>query len=122
MKVLLTGGSGNLGQTLVPRLLDQGDTPVILDVRAPRHLALRNISWGSRSPARATPITTIRAYPISTASPAYSPTNRQPGWRRSRAIGRRLSSAAFRHPRATSLSPRSAIRLPFRKAIGIVAT
>ena len=35
MKVLLTGGSGNLGQTLVPRLLDKGDTPVILDVRAP---------------------------------------------------------------------------------------
>jgi nucleoside-diphosphate-sugar epimerase len=33
--VLLTGGSGNLGQTLVPKLLDQGDTPVILDVRAP---------------------------------------------------------------------------------------
>ena len=38
MKVLLTGGSGNLGQTLVARLLDQGDTPVILDVRAPRDL------------------------------------------------------------------------------------
>ena len=36
MKVLLTGGS--LGQTLVPRLLDPGDTPVILDVRAPRAL------------------------------------------------------------------------------------
>jgi nucleoside-diphosphate-sugar epimerase len=35
MKVLLTGGSGNLGQALVPSLLDQGDTPVILDVRAP---------------------------------------------------------------------------------------
>jgi nucleoside-diphosphate-sugar epimerase len=34
MKVLLTGGSGNLGQALVPRLLDRGDTPVILDVRA----------------------------------------------------------------------------------------
>jgi nucleoside-diphosphate-sugar epimerase len=34
MKVLLTGGSGNLGQALVPRLLDKGDTPVILDVRA----------------------------------------------------------------------------------------
>jgi nucleoside-diphosphate-sugar epimerase len=38
MKVLLTGGSGNLGQALVPRLLDQGDTPVILDVRAPAAL------------------------------------------------------------------------------------
>jgi nucleoside-diphosphate-sugar epimerase len=38
MKVLLTGGSGNLGQTLVPRLLDQADTAVILDVRAPRDL------------------------------------------------------------------------------------
>ena len=38
MTVLLTGGSGNLGQTLVPRLLDRGNTPVILDVRAPRHL------------------------------------------------------------------------------------
>jgi len=35
MKVLLTGGSGNLGQALVPRLLEKGDTPVILDVRAP---------------------------------------------------------------------------------------
>ena len=38
MKVLLTGGSGDLGRTLVPRLLDRGDTPVILDVRAPRDL------------------------------------------------------------------------------------
>ena len=38
MKVLLTGGSGNLGQTLVPMLLYKGDTPVILDVRAPRGL------------------------------------------------------------------------------------
>jgi len=26
MKVLLTGGSGNLGRTLVPRLIDRGDT------------------------------------------------------------------------------------------------
>jgi nucleoside-diphosphate-sugar epimerase len=38
MKVLLTGGSGNLGQTLVPRLLDRGDIPAILDVRALRDL------------------------------------------------------------------------------------
>jgi nucleoside-diphosphate-sugar epimerase len=38
MKVLLTGGSGDLGQTLVPRLLDRGDRPVILDVRAPGEL------------------------------------------------------------------------------------
>ena len=38
MKVLLTGGSGNLGQALVPRLLDKGDTPVILDARAPASL------------------------------------------------------------------------------------
>ena len=38
MKVLLTGGSGDLGRTLVPRLLDMGHTPVILDVRAPRDL------------------------------------------------------------------------------------
>src|SRR6516225_11223630 len=37
-KVLLTGGSGNLGQALVPRLLDKGDTPVILDVRVPPRL------------------------------------------------------------------------------------
>ena len=35
MRVLLTGGSGNLGQALAPRLLEKGDTPVILDVRAP---------------------------------------------------------------------------------------
>jgi len=41
MKVLLTGGSGDLGQTLVPRLLDNGDTPVILDVRAPVDLDLQ---------------------------------------------------------------------------------
>jgi nucleoside-diphosphate-sugar epimerase len=38
MKVLLTGGSGNLGQTLMPRLVGRGDTPVILDVRPPRAL------------------------------------------------------------------------------------
>jgi nucleoside-diphosphate-sugar epimerase len=35
MKVLLTGGAGDLGQTLVPRLLGKSDTPVILDVPAP---------------------------------------------------------------------------------------
>jgi nucleoside-diphosphate-sugar epimerase len=38
MKVLLTGGSGDLGQTLVPRLLANGDAPVILDIRAPADL------------------------------------------------------------------------------------
>src|SRR5271154_1623637 len=37
MKVLLTGGSGDLGQTLAPILLARGDVPVILDVRAPRN-------------------------------------------------------------------------------------
>jgi nucleoside-diphosphate-sugar epimerase len=38
MKVLLTGGAGDLGQTLVPRLLAKGDTPVILDIRTPWEL------------------------------------------------------------------------------------
>ena len=36
MKVLLTGGAGDLGQALIPMLLSKGHTPVVLDVRAPR--------------------------------------------------------------------------------------
>jgi nucleoside-diphosphate-sugar epimerase len=35
VKVLLTGGAGDLGQTLVPRLVENGDTPVVLDIRPP---------------------------------------------------------------------------------------
>src|SRR5260221_4651087 len=35
MRVLLTGGSGDLGQTLVPMFVKKGHTPVILDIRAP---------------------------------------------------------------------------------------
>jgi UDP-glucose 4-epimerase len=35
MKVLLTGGAGDLGQTLVPYQRAAGDTPVVLDARAP---------------------------------------------------------------------------------------
>jgi peptide/nickel transport system substrate-binding protein len=62
---------------------------------AQAHTALRNINSGSRSPACAIPIITIGGCPISTASPAFSPTNRQPGWRRSRATGQRLSFAGF---------------------------
>ena len=46
MKVLLTGGSGNLGQTLVPMLLKKSDTPVILDVRAPRDLKTKRLYRG----------------------------------------------------------------------------
>ncbi len=37
MKILLTGGSGDLGQVLTPRLLSTGHTPVILDIRPPAH-------------------------------------------------------------------------------------
>jgi len=43
MKILLTGGSGDLGQALAPRLLAKGDSPAILDVRAPRDPNLARI-------------------------------------------------------------------------------
>jgi nucleoside-diphosphate-sugar epimerase len=43
MRVLLTGGSGDLGRTLVPKLLGRGDTPVILDVRPPLDLKQERI-------------------------------------------------------------------------------
>jgi nucleoside-diphosphate-sugar epimerase len=43
MKVLLTGGSGDLGQALVPRLLKAGHTPVILDTRAPSDMTRKNL-------------------------------------------------------------------------------
>jgi nucleoside-diphosphate-sugar epimerase len=35
MKVLLTGGAGDLGQMVVPRLRAAGDLPVVLDLREP---------------------------------------------------------------------------------------
>src|ERR1700683_676310 len=35
MRVMLTGGAGDLGQALLPRLVANGDIPVVLDVRAP---------------------------------------------------------------------------------------
>lgn len=35
MKVLLTGGAGDLGQSLCPQLLQAGHSPVVLDVRRP---------------------------------------------------------------------------------------
>jgi nucleoside-diphosphate-sugar epimerase len=38
MRILLTGGAGDLGQTLAPLLLARGDTPVLLDIRRPRHV------------------------------------------------------------------------------------
>lgn len=38
MKILLTGGSGDLGAVLAPQLLARGDDPVLFDVRPPRAL------------------------------------------------------------------------------------
>ncbi|MBS0642302.1 MAG: NAD(P)-dependent oxidoreductase, partial [Proteobacteria bacterium] len=35
MNVLLTGGAGDLGQTLAPLLRAAGDKPIVLDLRAP---------------------------------------------------------------------------------------
>ena len=36
MKILLTGGSGDLGTVLAPQLTQRGDTPIIFDVRPPQ--------------------------------------------------------------------------------------
>ena len=36
MKILLTGGSGDLGTVLAPQLTHRGDTPIIFDVRSPQ--------------------------------------------------------------------------------------
>ncbi len=39
MRVVLTGGSGDLGQILCPMLVQRGDVPVVLDVRPPHNRA-----------------------------------------------------------------------------------
>lgn len=36
MRVMLTGGSGDLGRILCPLLVERGDSPVVLDVRTPQ--------------------------------------------------------------------------------------
>ena len=47
MRVLLTGGAGDLGQVLVRRLLARGDTPVLLDIRPPADRATAQFIQGS---------------------------------------------------------------------------
>ena len=49
MRVLLTGGAGDLGQTLTPSLLKNGDTPVVLDIRAPREIFLREFGFTAKA-------------------------------------------------------------------------
>ena len=36
MKILLTGGSGDLGAVLAPQLAQRGDVPIVYDVRPPQ--------------------------------------------------------------------------------------
>jgi nucleoside-diphosphate-sugar epimerase len=36
MKILLTGGSGDLGTVLAPHLTQRGDTPIVFDIRPPQ--------------------------------------------------------------------------------------
>jgi nucleoside-diphosphate-sugar epimerase len=36
MKILLTGGSGDLGTVLAPQLAQRGDIPISFDVRPPQ--------------------------------------------------------------------------------------
>ena len=87
-----------------------------------RPVPFKEYQLGQSISGVATPITTTRDCRISTASPASTPTSRRPGSARSKATGRRSSSAAFRRRPATNWSPRSATRSRFRRATGIAAT
>ncbi len=53
MRIVLTGGSGDLGRILCPLLVQQGDVPVVLDVRPPSGgVEFINASITDRKPCR----------------------------------------------------------------------